>query len=926
MLYRVARFAARLGHARAAHLLVVCGLVIGLGMAAAVTWIVVDLRSTHIDHAKQNLNNLAFLLSEELDRGLQGVDLLQLGLIDHLRGLSVSSPELFAQQMQSLVVHQDLAHRIEGLPHVAALSLHDTNGRLVNFSRSWPAPDIDVRERDFIAALLAPNAPKTFISAPTQSLTTGKWTIYFSRRFEAPDGQLIGIVLSTIFADYFEEFFAGIVVDGGRDSTGDGAFSIYRNDGMLLVRYPHADAKIGMRFDGTANYARMLDSLDGGIAWFTSVFDQRVRLVAGRGAPHYPLTITVSDTIDAVLASWRQEARVFGAVTTLLELILATTIVLAVRHLRSFEMLKAAEAARVKAEEHERGAHALQQQGQRFDTALKNMVQGLLMFDQAGQLLVVNRRFCRMFGVPDGAVGAGMSYRALTDAVVAAGQVTAEDMQGVRERRAELVRQNERATATWEIASGRAFNITHRPMEEGWLSTFEEITDRRATEARMAYLAHHDALTDLPNRVLFRQKLEEALAHVRRGDSLALLYLDLDQFKAVNDTLGHPIGDALLRVVAERLAEHARETDTVARLGGDEFAIVQTPIDQPTEATALADRLIGLFDAPFDVEGNQIVIGVSIGIALAPQDCVDGDQLLKCADLALYRAKSDGRGVYRLFHTEMDAQMQLRRLLELDLRQALHAGQFELFFQPVVDLSAGAVTGLEALLRWRHPERGLVSPGDFIPLAEETGLIVPIGEWVLHQACATAMSWPGDQCVAVNLSPAQFKSRCLVPSVAHALSESQLPPDRLELEITETVMLQDTDATLVTLHQLRALGVAIALDDFGTGYSSLSYLRRFPFDRIKIDQSFVRELSSKQDCGAIVRAVTGLSRDLGMATTAEGVETQEQLAQLREAGCTEVQGYLFSRPVPSGDVARVLRSIDEMLQRPVDRPVFEPIE
>jgi predicted signal transduction protein with EAL and GGDEF domain len=393
----------------------------------------------------------------------------------------------------------------------------------------------------------------------------------------------------------------------------------------------------------------------------------------------------------------------------------------------------------------------------------------------------------------------------------------------------------------------------------------------------------------------------------------------------VNDTLGHPVGDLLLRAVAVRLVERTRETDIVARLGGDEFAVVQS-IDRPSEAAGLADRLIEMFDTPFEVAGHQIVIGTSIGIAFAPQDGVDGDELLKKADLALYRAKVDGRGICRLFHAEMDAEMQARRLLELDLRKALRARQFELFYQPVVDLHAGAVAGFEALLRWRHPERGLVSPASFIPLAEEIGLIVQIGEWVLREACATAASWPGDIRVAVNLSAAQFKSPDLVATVSEALREGGLLPDRLELEITETVMLQDTDATMATLHQLRALGAGIAMDDFGTGYSSLSYLRRFPFDRIKIDQSFVRELSSKRDCGAIVRAVAALSRELGMATTAEGVETREQLALLTSAGCTEVQGYLFSPAVPSGEVAGLLGVIADMLRRPVEFAVLGPVE
>ena len=481
-------------------------------------------------------------------------------------------------------------------------------------------------------------------------------------------------------------------------------------------------------------------------------------------------------------------------------------------------------------------------------------------------------------------------------------------MEGLQQRRAELLAGHTRQHFAFELEDGRVFMITNQPMAEGWLATYEDVTEHREAEARISHLAHHDALTDLPNRVLFQENLEAALSHARRGHGLALLFLDLDQFKMVNDTLGHSVGDVLLQSVAERLSQQTRETDTIARLGGDEFAIIQTPIDEPTEAAALAERLIEMLETPFDVAGHQIVIGTSVGIAFAPQDGLDADQLSKCADLALYRAKVDGRGMYRLFQAEMDAAMQARRILELDLRNALPAGQLEVFFQPLIDVRARAIAGCEALLRWRHPTKGLVRPDRFIALAEETGMIVPIGEWVLRQACAVASTWPEPMKVAVNLSPVQFRSHHLVQTVAAALSESGLRPSRLELEITETVLLHDTDLTLETLHKLRDLGIQIAMDDFGTGYSSLSYLRKFPFDRIKIDQSFVRELGTQADCIAIVRAVATLGADLGMAITAEGVETRQQLNTLERAGCTEVQGYLFSRAVSAAALNTLLRT------------------
>jgi diguanylate cyclase (GGDEF)-like protein len=402
--------------------------------------------------------------------------------------------------------------------------------------------------------------------------------------------------------------------------------------------------------------------------------------------------------------------------------------------------------------------------------------------------------------------------------------------------------------------------------------------------------------------VRFRENLKQELVRVRPEQPIAVLCLDLDNFKAVNDTLGHPIGDALLKSVAQRLSACLQASDTVARLGGDEFVIVQAAGAQPVAATMLAQQLIETMAEPFEIEGHSVVIGTSVGIALAPNDGSDPDELLKNADMALYRAKAEGRGTYRFFEAKMDADMQARRLLEVDLRGALARNEFEVYYQPLVDLQTARLNGFEALLRWHHPQRGLVSPAEFIPLAEEIGLITPIGAWVLKQACSDAVNWPGELTVAVNLSPVQFKSKTLTLDVVAALGASGLPASRLELEITEAVMLHDTETTLDTLTQLKALGARISMDDFGTGYSSLSYLRSYPFDKIKIDRSFVGELGKKKDCVAIIRAVAGLGGSLGMTTTAEGVETNEQLEILRTEGCTQVQGYLFSPPRPARDI------------------------
>ena len=440
-----------------------------------------------------------------------------------------------------------------------------------------------------------------------------------------------------------------------------------------------------------------------------------------------------------------------------------------------------------------------------------------------------------------------------------------------------------------------------------------EIAQRLKSEAETQYLAHHDSLTGLANRVLFRQELEHALSTATsRSSELALLFLDLDGFKGVNDTLGHSVGDALLKIVAGRLRDALGETDRIARLGGDEFAVLQMAGEQPSSAATLASRIIEAVNAPCMIDGQEVVVGASIGITVGADEHADPEQLLKGADLAMYRAKSDGRGTYRFFEPEMDAKAQARRALEIDLRQALLEGAFELYYQPIVALQTGNVSGCEALLRWKHPERGFVSPADFIPVAEEIGLIVPIGDWALRQACTEAAQWPNGMRVAVNLSPVQFKSGNVVASVMSALASSGLPAARLEVEVTESVLLEKTEANLAVLRNLHELGVRISLDDFGTGYSSLSYLQSFHFDKIKIDRSFVRDLRPEGENLAIVRAIAGLGASFGITTTAEGVETEEELKLIRQEGCTEVQGYYYSPPKPAGQLPEILARIEAL--------------
>jgi diguanylate cyclase (GGDEF)-like protein/PAS domain S-box-containing protein len=442
---------------------------------------------------------------------------------------------------------------------------------------------------------------------------------------------------------------------------------------------------------------------------------------------------------------------------------------------------------------------------------------------------------------------------------------------------------------------------------DGFLVAIVDITERRKAEARIAYMAHHDGLTNLPNREFYKERLKQALERGgSTGKRVAVMCIDLDLFKNVNDSFGHPMGDRLLQAVSERLKAETSGGNLAARLGGDEFAMILSAGASPNEASDFAARLIGTLSAPYEIDGNELVIGASVGIALSPGDGASCEELMKNADMALYRAKEDGGGVHRFFEKEMDRQAQKRRDLEHDLRRAFAHGEFELHYQPLVDLASNRISGFEALLRWRNPDKGMISPADFIPVAEDIGLIVPLGEWVLREACGEAAKWPDDIKVAVNLSAVQFRSRNLVQVVISALAQSGLAPTRLELEITESIFLAETEANLATLHQLRALGVSISMDDFGTGYSSLSYLRSFPFDKIKIDRSFVKDLVQRSDCVAIVRAISGLGRSLNITTTAEGVETTDQLDWLRAEGCNQVQGFLFSAARPASEIAELL--------------------
>jgi diguanylate cyclase (GGDEF)-like protein len=897
---------ARPSRLRSTIILLFAGLAAGISIIAAALLLAVNLRARAIEDQQRHLASMALMIAAHTDSALQAIESVQTGLLNQMQSMGVTNGERYASLMTTSAMHQVLRDRISGLPFVSAVGLIDRDGKILNVSGFWPIPDISLADRQYFQSLRA-GAATRYVSEPVQTRATAAWTFYLAQRFDSPDGSFLGIVLSSIELAYFQNFFAEVAPEA------DAFVSMMRRDGVMLVRHPAADRVIGSSLP-SAGLQILADGFDHGTARTVSPVDAEEHLIAVHGLSHFPLAVIIGRTVAATLQPWRDQMRYLGGIAALLDAGVAGLVLLGMHQLRNRDLLARAELWRTRAEAERAAAEANGQNERalaayyaRFNAAVNNLSQGLCMFDRDDRLIIFNPRLAEIFEMPPDSLGADMSLARVMRTAIRGRAISLADVRRIRKDLVAVESFPEHGAAVWDVASGRALSVTFETTtERGWLMTFEDITQRRRSEEQISHMARHDALTGLPNRLLFHERMVSAVALAERGVAQAALCLDLDRFKDVNDTLGHPIGDALLQAVTARILRCVRETDTVARLGGDEFAIIVSPMRQSQDANVLADRLIEELGLPYDISGHQVVVGASIGIAIIPDDGLTPDMLLKNADLALYRAKGDGRGCYRHFKPEMDAMLRARRLLELDLRRAFALQEFELYYQPLVHIDSRQVCAFEALLRWSRIDRPPIGPGEFIPVAEEMGLIIPLGKWILETACNEAMSWPNRMAVAVNLSPVQFKSRQIVEMVRAALDNSGLQPDRLELEITETVLLEDTTETLATLHQLRALGVRISMDDFGTGYSSLSYLLKFPFDKVKIDRSFMARLGEGGSSDAIIRAVTGMCHDLGMETIAEGVETREQLAFLQQRQCTEVQGFLFSRAVPGSEVAALL--------------------
>ncbi|MBR0716131.1 EAL domain-containing protein [Bradyrhizobium liaoningense] len=859
--------------------LVVGGALLIAAIAIGATLMAQNFRERALRNSARELENTALLLAHHFDQQLQDFAVIQKDFTDYVRTTGVASADDFRKRLSGQDIHLMLRSKIEALPYLGSVNVIDADGYLINSSTAWPAAKVNVTDRAYFKTFkYDPHAPDVLVQ-PVHSRISGAWTILILRRIRGPSGEFLGVVGRGIEPANFEKFFSSVALGEGATIT------MLHRDGTLLARFPHLDDVMGRNYRNGPYIQQRMFEVDRFAGRFINPVDGQDRLISSYALPHFPIVIVATTTAAAALADWREQIGILISVAAASALVIAGLLTSVVR-----KLLQQFRASRER----------LTLEKQRLDRAVNNMTQGLLLFDASQRLIVCNQRYLDIYGLSAEVVKPGCSFRDIIAHRKSTGTFTGDVDKYVDRVLRDIHMRNAMVIDT---SDGRSIQIANEPLADGgWVATHEEITERRRIEERITHLAHYDALTDLPNRAMFHEHLRHELATIADGEQLAVHYIDVDEFKGVNDALGHLVGDELLKSIATSLSRCAGEGDFVARLGGDEFAIVQRAVTSPDRVTELVGRVFEAIRRPLNCLGHQLTTDASIGIALAPEHGVALDQILKNADLAMYAAKSAGRHTYRVFEPEMDARVRERRLLEIDLRHAIAYGGLEVFYQPCLSLKDDSITGCEALVRWRHPERGMVSPAEFIPIAEDTGLINEIGEWVLATACRDAANWPDDIRLAVNVSPVQFKSGTLALKIMAALAASNLPASRLELEITEAVLIRDDEAALTILHQLRAIGVRIALDDFGTGYSSLSYLHRFPFDKIKIDRCFVNDIAGPDGSSSIVQAVVGLASARRMTTTAEGVETEEQQRLLRALGCNEMQGYLFSAAKPADQI------------------------
>lgn len=776
------------------------------------------------------------------------------------------------------------------------LAVIDQNGYLVATDRGpQPPVALDLSDRDHFRVHVNAVEDAVDVSKPVLGRVSKQWSIQITRRLDNPDGTFGGVIVASMDPEHFASFYRSIDLGSG------GAVTLVGTDGIVRASGGANADRLGARLSEPLLLKQILNKRAATIG-YRDTATGTPRIASTRSVDGHALAVIVGTDEYQPALGWKRDPRIyyFGAAALTLLIIAALSAIA----LRSLRLAEAGRELRIKRRQHE--------------MTLENIAQGILMVDAKGEIGFMNSRFAELQGLPVDLTSGRTSYRELVEHLEAHGEfsdrIGAKLLDFIRfpgER--EFVPHYDR-----DRPDGTALAVrTTRLPDGGFVQTLTDITGRRRAEAKVLQLARHDALTGLSNRAVFRQQLEEAASLTATGlpaagRPFAVLMIDLDRFKPVNDTHGHGVGDLLLKLVAERLRNTVRSGDIVGRLGGDEFAVIQMGASRTDQSEALANRLTRALCQPYSIDGQTITIGASVGIAMAPSHGRTGQELLAAADLALYAVKAQSRGSYAVFNQTMHEEHCARRRLEEDLRRALDQGQFELHYQPIVSIGdTTRVTAYEALIRWRHPERGNVPPLDFIPLAEESGLIGPIGAWVLQTACNEMSRREGDARIAINLSPVQFRDASLVAIVMSALETSGLSPSRLEIEITESALLQDCQLTQRHLDDLRGLGVHITMDDFGTGYSSLSYLMSYPIQSLKIDRSFVQGLGENANRAAIVKTITTLATSLELSTTAEGVETLQQLEFLRDLGCTEAQGYYFSKPKPAAEILPPLRGVLE---------------
>ncbi len=992
--------------------LTLCGGMLVAAIFVGTTMMAGEFRERALVNSERELENTVLLLARHFDQQFEDSNTITADVIARLQISGFASEKDFRERIASLEAHEVLRSKAGVLAYLGDISIFDSNGDIISWSRPLPAPSLNISERAYFKTFKFEPRSVSVLTEQARSYLTGDMQSIIAHRLRGEDGVFLGVMTRRISPANYEKFIASVALGTGA------AVSIFHADGTLLARHPRVDGLIGQNFARAPLLQRVRDQGGRQTLRMQSPIDQADRLGSAAPLSHYPGIVVATNTTTAALEDWREQTRFLVIAATLSAAVIALTLFLIIRQItrQGREAQKRLEA--------ERG---------RLHTALNNMIQGLVTFDAAARVVTFNRRYIDMYGLSTDIVKPGCHFRDLMQHRKDTGSFDGD----VERFCASIMRNIARGQIDHSImqcSDGRSFMAVSKPLADGgWVATMEDITERRRLEQerdrnyaflsqiidhipsqitvkdvrdrryllvnrvaetqfgnsrdliigktasdifpqafadgiaaddektlqspdglfkderpwesptmgqryvtsrrlairdatgepryiinvvddvterrlaneRIAHLAHYDALTDLPNRVLFREQIERELVKAVHGRQFALLYIDIDEFKGINDSLGHHVGDELLKAVAARIKDCLEPDDLIARLGGDEFAVIRTGVGGRADVEEFVTRVYEAIRQPCQCLGHQLSTDASIGIALAPQDGTKLDQLIKNADLAMYAAKSGGRRTHRFFEPAMDARAKARLTMEQDLRQALFDGSFELHYQPLLDLASNEVTGCEALLRWCHKERGMVSPAEFIPVAEETGLINELGDWVMQTACTEAAGWPSHVRLAVNVSPVQLKSPTLALRITGALAASGLPPQRLEIEITEAVLIHDDESALAILHQLRAIGVRIALDDFGTGFSSLSYLKRFPFDKIKIDRCFVSDIEV-DGSAAIVQAVVNIAAARNMTTTAEGVETEAQREILRRLGCTQMQGYLFSAPKPASQLRPLL--------------------